>query len=386
MIEPILKLEEYPFFIGPVMPGVKVDVPASLPFCLEIHPKYAVPCLVMTDEIRRALASAYSFGSMASTPLGESPLSIERMNEVLEKLLSLFGGDVENAKFLEIGCGSGALLNKFKERGAKVMGIEIGPQGQEGAKKYGFEVIDKPLMSGLLKEKFDCIYSYGCLEHIIDLDEIFMGTRECLEENGLFFHVVPNSELYFASGSLDHLAHEHVNYFTAENGVRLFDSQGFCPAEAATSKAGNELFLFGRYDSRAELIWPGDYTRHIPEEIEKLKEYTDKAIINRKRIMAALKKMQSRGQSIGFYAGGYEYGILLDDKNIRYFDGDVYKHGKSWLVGLSHIESPLALRTQPVDNLVVCKGHYFNSIVRYLKEEINIPDSIKIHELDSLGY
>ncbi len=387
MIEPILKIESRPFYVGPITPGLKVNIPTSLPFHMGVHPNYAIPVLILTAEIEKALSDAYAIGSMASTPLGESPLASERMNEMLEKLLSVFGKDVEDARFLEVGCGGGALLNELKKRGAKVMGIEIGPQGQEGANKYDFEVIDKPLKPGLLKEKFDCIYSYGCMEHIIELDELFMATRECLKENGLFFHSVPNSELYFKSGSLDHLAHEHVNYFTAENSVRLLNSQGICDATAVQSKAGNELFFFGRYNSKAEVTWPGHDTMHIEDTTEMLREYAEKVITTSEKIVSALREMQSSGQSIGFYAGGYEYGIVLDDnENLRYFDGDIYKHGKSWLAGMPPIESPLALREKQLDNLIVCKGHYFNSIVQYLKEELNIPESIRIYNLDDIGH
>lgn len=384
-IKPILKIESYPFFVGPISPGTVLNLPAALPFYLGIHPEYAVPVLILTDDIRKALADAYSFGSMLSTPLGESSLSKGRMYEVLDKLLSLFDGKVENIKFLEIGCGNGALLNELKMKGAEVTGIEIGPQGQAAAKKYGIQVVNKPLAPGNFMEKFDCIFSYGCVEHIIELKEFFIASRENLKEGGLFFHSVPNSEVYFNSGVLDHLAHEHVNYFTRENGIRLFNSQGYRNARACTSNTGNELFLWGFYDNTAALTSPGESGRFVLEESEKLKEYSNKLNKNTKRIVTALKEMQSKNQYIGFYAGGDKYGILLKDiDNIRYFDGDSYKHGKSWLQGLPCIESPLALKTMPVDNLIICKEHYYDAIVNYLVKEINIPDKIKTHKLSEL--
>lgn len=385
-IEPILKIESLPFFIGPISSECNVNVPESLPFYLGIHPKYAIPVLILTDEIREALSVAYCFGSMASTPLGESKLSRDRMFEVLNKLLTLFEGDVKNKKFLEIGCGSGALLNELKKRGANVTGIEIGPQGQEGAKKYGFPVVNKPLASGMFKERFDCVFSYGCLEHITDLDCFFSASRDCLNENGLFFHVVPNSELYFDSGSIDHLAHEHVNYFTPKNGVRLFNCVGFRSAQACPIKAGNELFLLGYYDRAATPTWPGENIQFIQEESEKLKEDSNKLIKRTKRIVSTLERMQSNNQSIGFYAGGFEYSVFLKGiNNIRYFDGDSYKHGKAWLRDISPIESPLALKKNPIDNLIICKDHYFDDIVKYLIEKINIPDNIKIFKLNDLA-
>jgi SAM-dependent methyltransferase len=382
MIDPILKITSHPFFLGPVPVGSNLELPTRLPFELGIHPKYAMPVLILTDEIRHALAAAYSLGSMLSTPLGESFLSNERMSEVLGRLLSIYDGNVEKVKFLEIGCGSGALLNELKVRGAEVMGVEIGPQGQEGARKYGIKVIDKPLESAAITERFDCIYSYACLEHIVELDKFFAASRKCLKENGLFFHVVPYSELQFSVGYIDHLVHEHVNYFTTQNGVRLFELQGFRSGQACTSSAGNELYLWGYYDSSALPVWPGDDIRLVQAESRKLKEYSDKITERTERIITALKNMDS----IGFYAGGFEYSYYLKEVgNVRYFDGDSFKQGQSWLFGLPAIESPEVLRANPLDDLIVCKDHYFDAILQFLSREIRIPSSIRVHKLGDLG-
>ena len=57
-----------------------------------------------------------------------------------------------------------------------------------------------------------------------------------------------------------------------------------------------------------------------------------------------LSKMLSNGESVGFYAGGEEYGYHFKNmNNIRYFDGDNYKVGMKWLNGLPKIEPPINL-------------------------------------------
>lgn len=382
MMEPVLKLEKHPFYLGPVASDAKLDFPTEFPFYLDVHPQYALPAVILSDDIRAALAKAYSLGSMLSTPLGESTLSTGRMVEVRDKILSLFSGSVEGVKLLEVGCGRGALLNEFKMRGADVRGVEIGPQGQEGARKYGFKVIDQPLESATITEQFDCIYSYACIEHIEALDRFFEASRKYLKDGALFLHVVPNNEFQFNLGYLDHLVHEHINYFTAENGVRLFIAQGFRSVQAGTTNAGNELFVWGYYDSTAPVMWPGDNAAYMRTESEQLKKYADKAHSRTDEIVAALQGMQS----VGLYAGGFEYsGYLNNAGSIRYFDGDSYKHGKSWLLGLPAIEPPQALVNNPVEHLIVCKDHYYDAIVRYLYEEVKIPDSIQIHKLEDLG-
>jgi SAM-dependent methyltransferase len=258
----------------------------------------------------------------------------------------------------------------LRDRGAEVTGLEIGPQGKLAAKKYGLNIIDQPFVPGLFDDCFDVIYSYGCLEHLSDLDTIFSACRSNLKEGGMIFHVVPNSALHFESGSLDHLAHEHVNYFTAENGIRLFEAQGFSPAGASLTSAGNELMLWGVLNSSCQPHWPTDGLTH---EAELLKYYA-KLLSDRKlRIERHLKKLFDSKGSVGFYAGGYEYGYRVKNNKVRYFDGDIYNHGKVWLSGLPPIEAPEALLDKPVDHMVVFKPHYFDVIAKRLRD-LNIRD------------
>jgi len=381
-IDPVLEISSHPFFIGLVDPDTKHNLPMFLPFNLGVHPRYAIPRLIFTHEIRDALNKAYVAGSMISTPLGESKLAKTRMNEMLEKLLSLFNGAIKGKKFLEVGCGNGELLNQLKIRGAVVTGLEIGPQANVVEERYRISVIKDPLTVDSVTEKFDCIYSYGCLEHIENIEEFFEASRSCLNENGLFFHSVPNAALSFENVQLDHLLHEHINYFTPANGVALFNAQGFCSAESSLTRARNELMLWGYYQVNANSRW---LVERVPEEIEGIRKYAENLNGKINKTLSVLKQKIEEGLSIGFYAGGYEYGTRLDIKGIRYFDGDTFKHGKQWLKGMPLIESPEELIATPVDQLVVCKPHYFDQIENRLVDlGLNPKNIINIDTLASI--
>ena len=364
-VTPVLIIERQPFFWALVDPKASSDMPRVLPFRLGVHPRYAVPRLVLTDDVRAALDKAYAIGSMPSTPLGESTLARDRLNQTLGKLTEFFGGDMRGRRLLELGSGNGEFLHELAKRGADVTGLEIGPQAKVATEKYGIRVITELFTPGLLHEKFDVIYSYGCLEHIIELDDVFAASRECLNEGGLFFHSVPNSAPLFAAGNLGHLAHEHVNYFTPVNGVRLLEAQGFVDGGYLATPAGNEVMLWGRYSSSVQPSWPVGAVASEEDELRRSAETLDRETA---RIDAALRDLVASGKSLGFYAGGYEYSPMVPSTGVRYFDGDSYKHGKAWLTGLPAIESPEALRSDPVDHLVICRSHYFDVIVKRLRD------------------
>lgn len=375
-----LDIPEHPFYVGLIEAGNKPNLPASMPFSIGVHPRYAIPRVRVTEEIRDALDRAYSLGSMASTPLGESRLATIRMAGIIQKILDLFDGNIAGKTFLEIGCGNGELLNQLKLRGALVAGLEIGPQAEVVEQRYGIKVVRGYLTDKTFDTKFDCIYSYGCLEHIEDLESFFAASRSCLKDGGLYLHSVPNAALSFELGQLDHLLHEHVNYFTPTNGLALLKAQGFGGGSYSKSKAGNELILYGYFDGETQLCWPED---RVNQESSSLIEYAERVVQNIDRKLRVLKGILDSGKSLGFYAGGYEYGCRLNHEAIRYFDGDTYKHGKSWLVGLPAIEAPTALLRKTVDCLVVSKPHYFAEISRSLIALGINPHSII--NIDALG-
>jgi len=362
-MDEILSLGEHCFFTGPRPLDERSDLPESLPFSLGVHPVFAIPMLRLTEDIVVALDKAYSRGSMASTPLGESNLSTRRMNEVIDGLVSLLHMDMKECSVLEIGSGAGGLMNALHQRGARVTGLEIGPQGKMTAEKYGFNVVQKLFVPGVFKERFDVVYSYGCVEHLPDLGAFFTACRSCLAEGGLMFHVVPNSELFFEAGSLGHLAHEHINYLSPESGSRLFEAQGFKNVGAKLNRAGNELMLWGYFDSKLK---PRSLADSVASEAKKLANYAERLTKNDKAVVQGLQSIIASGGSIGFYAGGFDYAWRLNNQAIRYFDSDSSKHGKCWLRGLGPIESPDALVNKPIDNLVIFKPYLFDEITRGL--------------------
>jgi SAM-dependent methyltransferase len=378
---PILEFSSLPFYIGLLDATVRYDLPECLPFALGIHPSYGIPRLLLNDTSRAAIDKAYSLGSMCSTPLGESGLATNRMTEFEDRLEAVLGG-VKGKRLLEIGCGNGELLHQLRLKGAIVTGLEIGPQADVVEARYGIRVIREPLTAYGLNETFDCILSYGCLEHIEALDEFFAGSRACLTEGGLFFHSVPNSALAFDQVYLEHLQHEHVNYFTPHNATALLDAQGFRSADFALTAAGNELMAWGFHDSGAALEWPH---HRVEAETAALGEYAGKVVPKMESTLSALRQAADAGTSIGFYAGGYQYGYFLGATPSRYFDGDTYKHGKRWLERLAPIESPEAFRLDPVDRLVISKAHYFEVIRDALiRQGADARRLVSIDDIDAL--
>jgi 2-polyprenyl-3-methyl-5-hydroxy-6-metoxy-1,4-benzoquinol methylase len=378
-----LQFERFPFFIGVQPCSRKTAVPAYLPFELTVDGRLVIPRLRITQHIRDSLNFAYSGGSMLSTPLGHgTPLTKSRLHQMLKGIMSVAGDDLKGQRFLEVGCGSGELLVEIRSAGADVFGCEIGPQGQEAARKYGIPILEGELTKDSFGGGFDCIYSYGCLEHIIELEQFLDSCRYLLKPGGLLFHTVPNTALTYKNVQTTNLCHQHINYFTPDNGIRLLRSQGFRDVGHRLTDSGNELHLHGRFDPRRQIYLPNRDLDCVQSErliLLRFAKRLNRVLDDQKRILGSFLE---RGESIGFYAGGFTTCMLLNiSGDIRFYDGDEMKHGKCWLTGLSPILSPRCLKDDPVDRLVICPDHHYREIKGLLDGIIGRNSSTKIHLL-----
>lgn len=374
----------FPFFTGAIE-GDGAGQPASLPFALDIHPRYAVPHLAITPEIEAALDAAYGAGSMLSTPLGHGALSQARLEEMATAVRARLGGSVTGRRILEIGCGTGGLLRTLREGGAEVMGCEIGPQAEEAARRYGIGIVQEPLRPGLFDTPFDAVISYGCLEHIADLAGLFAAIRASLAPGGLTLHSVPNSGPFFEGGHVGHLAHQHVHYFTDRNLPRLLAAQGFARTEAAPSAAGNELQAWGYSDPGAPLGWPGESDTVMAEERAMLNAAAGALHSVLTRQIAAVERRLDDGRRIGFYAGGHVLASLGGFAGrLRFYDGDKRNHGRRWLPGFPTIAAPEELAADPDDTVVVCASHHFAAI-RDRLADLGLPAAVELIPLAALS-
>lgn len=274
----------------------------------------------------------------------------------------------------------------MEDRGGKVLGCEIGPQGKLATEKYGIPVIDRPLCADLIDPPVDCLYSYGVLEHIEDLESLFSAARDVLRPGGLFFHAVPNGDLIFSQGKLEDLCHEHVNYFTTENATRLFACQGFENTQTGTNGAGNELYIWGFRSPSPRLSWPGSQPGVVEAEKQRLLESAECIQSKTRQQLSVLEGWLKKGESVGLYAGGYILASLLTSPgNVRFYDSDPRKLGKRWLPHLSPILAPADLGSDPVDHLVICPLHHFDKIRESLLKAGYLSDSVHLTTLAQLA-
>ena len=141
----------------------------------------------MKREIFDDLANRYD--SWFETPLGKKIFESER--SCIEKLIK----KVEDKFAVDLGIGTGLFTKILREKGYKVIGIDISDEMLKIAKNRGFEVIKHDLNNPLPfnDESFDFVFSMTSIEFLKNPENLFEEVKRVLKKDGEFLLITLNS-------------------------------------------------------------------------------------------------------------------------------------------------------------------------------------------------
>lgn len=128
------------------------------------------------------------------------------------------------SRVLDIGCGSGKILNLLRAAGHSVVGLEPDPKAREVAISRGLQVLDgtaEQIPDSLEKGSFDAIIMTHVLEHTVDPIEAIKNAVSLLKPGGKITLETPNNQAigFQHAGSvwrwLD--VPRHLNFFTPQS-------------------------------------------------------------------------------------------------------------------------------------------------------------------------
>jgi 2-polyprenyl-3-methyl-5-hydroxy-6-metoxy-1,4-benzoquinol methylase len=140
-----------------------------------------------------------------------------------------------NHRILEIGSGYGWFVEKMRNEGYIVDGVEIGhDRARLAYNRSGIKLINHNFMLApidIMSKNYDVICMFHVLEHISNPVKFLDNVKQCLKPSGTLIVEVPNYFDYVKQLSLAYnnavYFRAHVSYFTPDTLTEILSKTGF---------------------------------------------------------------------------------------------------------------------------------------------------------------
>jgi SAM-dependent methyltransferase len=142
-------------------------------------------------------------------------------------------------RVLDIGCATGALLSRLRDRGWETAGVEIStPQADYARRERGLDVRSLPREENRFPpDFFDLVLASHLIEHLTDPGSLVREVFRILAPGGRFLVTTPNIaglQARIFRGRWRSAIYDHLYLFSVKTLSRLLLREGFVPERTVT--------------------------------------------------------------------------------------------------------------------------------------------------------
>jgi SAM-dependent methyltransferase len=141
-------------------------------------------------------------------------------------------------RVLDIGCATGALLEKLRDRGWDCTGVEISPSAEYARRERSLKVLGLPLEAcGFPPASFHLVLASHLIEHLNDPAGFAAEVHRVLAPGGWFLVTTPNIaglQARLLGGRWRSAIFDHLYLFSVKTLSRLLKDRGFDPERVST--------------------------------------------------------------------------------------------------------------------------------------------------------
>jgi len=291
---------------------------------------------------------------------------------------------------LEIGCGSGQLLNLLRGRGfGKLRGIDPSPRCAQIAREhYGLDATSATFSTlNPAEPEADVIVLIAVLEHVRDLEQPLMVLRRMVPVGGRVFITVPDASHYVdgIDAPFQEFSVEHINYFGPASLTNLMQTYGFEPlfCESADVRAHTSTVtpvIHGAFTKRA-LTHASRPDEHPPDQVTAaaLRRYIAKSQREHERVLPVLHGLTTNGRPLVIWGAGAHTLRLLAQDPLASAHVDCIIDSNPRYQGKRVGNIPVIAPSQPPDetaNILISSRVYQAEICDQIREKLGWPNPL----------
>jgi len=285
----------------------------------------------------------------------------------------------KNARLLDVGCATGALLAAFKRLGyTSLLGLDPSPVcARSAADLYGIEVRAQTITDlADSTERFDCVMLSSVLEHVHDAREAVSQLVNLLRPGGMLFIEVPDATRFteHLSAPYQQFSMEHINFFTPYTLARLCETGGLGlialeqPTRILdTAEEPAITSIFGRDRPSAVTL------QDVPTTDASLRGYVEESRLLDQQVRSRIETLQASDEKFLVWGAGTHTLRLLASKILRTEHVEAFidsnpRYQDKLLAGVP-VRSPSTLDRHKT-SIVVSSRVFQEEIVKTLRDEL----------------
>lgn len=211
---------------------------------------------------------------------------------------------------VDVGSNVGVLLEGFKRRGVKILGVDPAVNIAKIANKRGIKTIADffvPKVAKNIKKKYGpakVIVGTNVFAHIFDHQEFMKAVKILLAKDGVFIFESPHFNNLVNNLEYDTIYHEHLLYLSLKPVINLFKKLGMEVFDVETHPIhGGSLRVFAARKGVFPIA-PSVYALLKDEEkysihsLPTLKKFAQRVKQNSYKLVSLLRNLRGRGKTI----------------------------------------------------------------------------------------
>ncbi len=311
-----------------------------------------------------------------------SPVFIAHFPNFAEEAFSRFSLN-RNSFVVDIGSNDGILLKPFKEKGARVLGVEPDAKIAALAKQSGIDSIVEffsPAVAKAIVKRYgraDVVTATNVFAHIDDIHAVAKGVKKLLAPHGIFIIEVPYLGDFLQKNLFDTVYHEHLSYFCLFALALFFKRAGMriIDVERVPTHGGSVRVFAANIGSRHEVTSRVKQLLSLERklklnEAKTYRRYGLRILQNRAKLLSLLSGLKQKGKRIAGYGAPAKGNTLLNFFSIgndllEYIvDDSPHKQGKHTPGKRVPVVSSSRLSKNPPDYLLILAWNFADSIMK----------------------
>ncbi|ARV13800.1 class I SAM-dependent methyltransferase [Polaribacter sp. SA4-12] len=177
-----------------------------------------------------------------------------------------------NEKILEVGSGGLGFIEKLKNKGFDITGLELNEESVRKGQEIGLEVLNQTVQdhANANKGKYDLVCSYQVLEHISDVYTFIKAQVDCLKTGGKLIICVPNNDSFIklTNGGLLNCPPHHMGLWNKKSLSKISSIFGLKVDEVLYEPLQDYHLNWYIDSTKRERIFKNKYSRYLFKKLK----------------------------------------------------------------------------------------------------------------------